>query len=461
MTDNRDLLVIGGGISGLASAFFLQQKGFKVTLLEAAARVGGNIQSLEHNGFLLERGPNSWIHNRHGMARLLDELDLHGECVTANSAAKRRYIAQNGRLVALPDSIGSVLTTPMLNLRGKLRLLAEPCIGRASREESIAEFITRRLGSQCLDWLVDPFVSGIYAGDPKQLSIQAAMPKLYALETKYGSLMRGGVVRLQQTRRQPRDPALTGAMLSFRQGLQQLPESLAQQLGKAIHTNVEVDRINYGGKLSWQVQSGDRLWQTSRLVLAIPANQVARLIGELDDNQNGTIKQAQAYLRAVPYPAVASISMAFKRHQISHPLDGFGALIPYREQRRTLGVLFPSSVFTGRCPKDTCLLTAFIGGARNNEVMTWNPARRQQQVLDDLSDLLGILGSPLWVEESFWPRAIPQYTLGHLQRAAQIEASLASFPGLYLRSNWHDGVALGDCIDNAWQLAQQVASEYD
>ncbi len=457
---NDEILVIGAGISGLVSAFFLQQQGFRVTLLEAATRVGGNIQSFKQHGALVERGPNSWINNRPAMARLVDELDLHGECVVANPLAKRRYIVQNGHLVALPDSIGSAVSNPILNPLAKLRVLVEPLFGRAVHEETIAEFVTRRLGSQCLDWLVDPFVSGVYAGDPGQLSVRAAVPKVYALEADYGSLLRGGM-RLQWARRKIRSAALTGAMMSFRQGLQQLPESLNRRLGRVVHTDVQADSIGYTEATGWQVRSGERSWQAARLILAVPAHQIARLISGLHDVESGSISQVQASLRAIQYPAVASISMAFKRHQIAHPLDGFGALIPSREQRHTLGILFPSSVFDHRVAAGQCLLTGFIGGARNSAIMLWDTNRRQQQVLDDLTDLLDISGSPLWIEESFWPQAIPQYTLGHLQRVAQVDAGLATYPGLYLCSNWRDGVALGDCIENAWQLVQRVMDEYD
>jgi oxygen-dependent protoporphyrinogen oxidase len=236
-----------------------------------------------------------------------------------------------------------------------------------------------------------------------------------------------------------------------------LPKALAQQLGPAVNLNTQVDSLTYSREFGYQARSGDEIWQASQVVMAVPAAQVARLIDDLVPADEALFTQAKACLRDIDYPAVASISMAFEKSQIKHALDGFGCLLPTKENKQTLGVLFPSSIFSDRCPDNQHLITVFIGGGRGHQAMTLTPQQRVELILQELSPYLGIKGQPLWHEESLWPNAIPQYHLGHLQKVALVDESLAQFPGLYMRSNWRDGVALGDCVENALQLATMMS----
>ncbi len=457
------VLIIGAGISGLASAWFLQQQGFSVTVLEAGNQVGGNLQTVQKHGCQFERGPNSFINNRPAMAQLIEQAGLKPHLVLANQAAHKRFIGKKGRMLALPMGILDALTTPVLSIFGKMRVLVEPFIGKAKAEESIAKYVRRRLGHEMLDWLVDPFISGVFAGDPEKLSVRAAVPKVYALENEYGSIVVGGVakmkakVRHKKLEQQQGIVSLDAAMMSFSGGLHQLPEVLAQQLGPAVKLNTQVDSLTYSNEFGYQARSGDEIWQASQVVMAVPAAQVARLIDDLVPVDEALLAQAKECLRGVEYPAVASISMAFEKSQIEHALDGFGCLLPTKEKKQTLGVLFPSSIFSDRCPANQHLITVFIGGGRGQEAMNLTSQQRVDLVLKELSPYLGIKGQPLWHEESFWPNAIPQYHLGHLQKVALVDEALAQFPGLYMRSNWRDGVALGDCVENALQLANTVS----
>jgi oxygen-dependent protoporphyrinogen oxidase len=439
----RSFLIVGAGISGLATAWFLKQAGFDVQILEARDEVGGNLRTLHQDGYLVERGPNSTLNNRPALDELLDGLGL--KALEANNAAKRRYVLRDQQLHALPGSPVAFVKTPLFSARGKWRLLLEPFIGRATKEESVAQFVQRRLGKEFLDWAINPFVSGVYAGDPARLSVRAATSKVYALERDYRSLLLGALTKvLFHKHRGGAGPS--GSMISFPEGMQQLSDTLAQALEGNIETGVAVESIKQLNG-SWQVRSGERHWQADQLVLCTPAHADARLLKQLAP----TIAEQ---LEPIVYPTVASVSLGFRREQIEHPLDGFGFLIPRCTGVETLGVLFPSSIFPGRAPDNHCLLTIFIGGVLNNQLGTLDEAEIKRRVLRDISPLLGIKGEPELVSINRWTEAIPQYELGHLQRLERVDQALQKFPGLHLRGNWRGGISVSDCIQNAREFAR-------
>jgi oxygen-dependent protoporphyrinogen oxidase len=443
-----DVVVVGGGISGLSTAWGLSKRGLKLRLLEAAETAGGTLRSERNEGFLIECGPNSTLENNPELGTLIDELGLRQARIAANPSAENRYVVRFGKPIPLPTSPGAFLTTPLFSASAKWRLLAEPFIAKAHTEESIAQFVVRRLGREFLDWAVDPFISGVYAGDPQRLSVQAATPKIYALEQRYGSLLRGAAARMTLHRHKT-GPAPGGRLISFHEGMQVLAQGAVNALGQAVDAGKPVTRVSREEQ-GWRVESGNEQLLARQLVLAIPAYAAATLLAPLDP-------ELEKELSAIHYPPVASVALGFLGGQIRRPLEGFGCLIPRREGIETLGAIFSSSLFPGRAPEGHVLLTAFIGGAKNPAVKDADDAELIHRVVEDLRPLLGITGRPGFVRVSKWMRAIPQYEIGHLGRLSRIDTRLAALPGLHLRANWRDGISVADCVKNGLALAKHIA----
>jgi oxygen-dependent protoporphyrinogen oxidase len=435
-------VVVGAGISGLTAAFRLKLGGRRVAVLEAASRVGGAIETISEDGWRFEMGPNTVLATDESTDRLIHDAGLEGEKIVAAPSARRRYLYKAGRLVPLPGGPAGLLTTPLFPAAAKLRVLREPWIGRppAGVEESIAQFVRRRLGAALLDNAVGPFVSGVYAGDPERLSARWAMPKIHALETEHGSLLRGALAHRK-------GPAHGRTMISFREGLETLPRRLAREIGD-VRTGVAAQRVVRAGE-GFRVETSAGPVEASRVVLAVPADVAARL---LEDVTSG----ASRLFAEIPYAAVAVVSLGWRREDVGHPLDGFGFLAPRQEGLRVLGCLFPSAIFAGRAPAGHVALAAFGGGRLDPEFAGWDDDRIVATVIDELRGPLSLRGEPAFRLVRRWPRAIPQYELGHgrfVERAKEIERSL---PGLHLSGNFLGGVSVPDCIRNATAVAEEM-----
>lgn len=443
MGSRLDTVVVGGGISGLTSAFHLTRAGRRVAVIEASGRIGGSIETFSDGDWRFEMGPNTVLENNPAVGRLLQSAGLEGEKITASPAAKRRYLYKKGRLVPLPGGPGGFLTTPLFPASAKLRLLREPWIAKppAGVEETIAQFVRRRLGQAFLDYAVGPFVSGVYAGDPERLSVRWAVPKIHGLEEQHGSLIRGALARRK-------GPAPGGAMISFRQGLEELPRGLAREIGD-VRTGVachRVSRIDGGFRL--ETSAGPV--EATRVVLAVPADAAARLLDEATSGDSRLLAE-------IPYAPVALLSLGFRRQDVGHALDGFGFLAPRKEGVNVLGCLFPSEIFGGRAPAGHVALAAFAGGRTNPGLIDWDDDRFAATLLSELRGPLGLQGEPVFRLIRRWPRAIPQYELGHgrfVERAREIERAL---PGLHLSGNFLRGISVPDCIKNATELAEALA----
>ena len=445
--------IIGAGVTGLASALELRRAGVRdVRVLETADSVGGAIRSVRRDGFLAEEGPNSLqVNSREVDAFLRSVPDLEASETPANATAKKRFIVRGGIARPVPTGPLSALATPLWSARGKLRVLREPFIPPAppEAEESVAAFVRRRLGDELYRYAINPLVGGIYAGDPERLSLRHGFPKLHALEQTYGGLIRGALGKRRQAKRDP-GPTWRKRTLSFPGGLAEFPQRLAAVLGDSVRTGVTLTAITPGDdgwRVAWTDADGDRHGETyRRLLLTLPAHALHTLPVE------PALRDALAPLGEIPHPPVSVLSLGFRRADIRHPLDGFGALVPECEQRRILGVLFPSSVFPGRAPEGHALLTVFVGGTRQPDLANPDAAALEATVLPDLRDLLGVDGPPVFRHLKHWPRAIPQYVLGYDRFFDQMNAVERHFPGLYLAGNYRTGISLSYCLEAARKL---------
>jgi oxygen-dependent protoporphyrinogen oxidase len=453
----RDAIVVGAGISGLVAAYRLKQAGFAVQVLDADVQPGGVIGSVVRDGCLFERGPNSALDTTPLIGELVTSLGLDAEMRFASAVADTRYVVRDGKLTPLPTSPGAFLSTRLFSTAAKLALLREPFLrpSAADAEETIAAFVRRRLGSEFLDYAIDPFVAGIYAGDPEQISVRAAFPKLHALEQRWGSLIRGQILGARERRRLKETAKNTAKSFSFARGMQTLTDALATAIGPvALQTRVvRLERDADGVFTLHAEQHGQPIaWRARTVVLAAAADRVAALVRE-------HAQDAAAALDSIAYAPVATVASAYAASSIAHPLDGFGCLVPRKEQRRILGVLFSSTMFDGRAPAGTALLTTFIGGQRHPDLPALPEADIAALAHAEHGALLGAREAPLFQAVTRWPRAIPQYTLGHLGRVARAEAATRALPGLFLCASWRGGVSVGDCIKNG-HLEADAATAY-
>jgi oxygen-dependent protoporphyrinogen oxidase len=448
------VLIVGGGISGLSAAWFLHRKGKAVCVLEAAERVGGVISTGRDGGFLLERGPNSTLQRAGAeggaLARLVEQTGLSSRLIHASRVSDRRYIIRNGQLVDLPGGPVAFVRSPLLSWAAKLRLMGEPFIRRGEGEETIARFVERRLGREMLDYVIDPFVSGVYAGDVEKLSVGAAVPRVRALEQKYGSLVRGAIA-MRRLGKGAAGPA--GGLISFDDGMAVLPETIAARLpGGSCRIGcqaVALERAGTGWTVHWRDRQTSGSEQADRLVLSVPAAAAAELLEPLSP-------AAPDLLRRLPYAPVVTVGQAYARDQVRHRLDGFGFLRPRKEGLTILGALFSSSLFPGRAPEGKVLITSFVGGAAQPEALEMMDEELIARVHGDLDKVLGIDGEPEVVGITRYARAIPQYNLGHTDLIARLDDERSKLPGLHFRASWRDGVSVADCVTAGERLAEDI-----
>ncbi len=438
--------IIGSGITALTRAWQLKQQGQNCIVLECSDKIGGAIQSFRNGSYLAEEGPNSIQVNSAEVDTFLQSVPgLKSRELKASTEANKRYIVRGGKLHAVPMGPLSAITTPLWSFTGKLRVLKEPFVSRidAEQEESAADFVRRRLGNELYEYAINPLIGGIYAGNPEALSLQYAFPKLYALEQNHGGLIRGAVAKMRAAKSKGA-PKFDKRIISFKDGLHELPKLLAEALGDSVHTGISLQSIQQRDS-KWAVEWDGNTHEFDEVVLTTPSHTLSKL------PFCESIQDSFKPLEQIDYPPVSVLSLSYKRSDIQHPLDGFGALVPECEGHNILGVLFPSSIFKGRAPEDEVLLTVFIGGERQPELAVADTEQIKETATAELSQLLGISGQPTFCHHKHWPLAIPQYKLGYGEILKQIDNIESSYLGLKLRGNYRDGISLSYCIEAAFK----------
>ncbi len=451
------LVVVGGGISGLAVAHHALDAARRlglplaVTVLEAAGRPGGRMWTDREDGFVVEHGPNGFLDSKPDALELAGRLNASDRLLRASPLARKRFICRRGRLRRLPESPPTFLASRLLSLRGKVRVLCEPFAPPPpDGDETLAAFARRRLGPEALHFLIDPMVSGVFAGDPERLSLRAAFPRIAELEREHGGLFKA-LWRLRRTARRtpgsgPAGPG--GTLTSFRGGVRTLVETLAAALGDAVVLGAPVRRVERTAS-GYRVLAGtpERAVPASAVVLACPAYEAARMCEDLAPS-------LAEDLAAIPYAPVTVVATAYARADVPHPLDGFGFLVPGREGRPVLGTLWDSSVFGDRAPEGRVLLRTMVGGARRPDLAALPDRDLLEAVRAQLRDFLGVRADPVRVWVYRHDRGIPQYEVGHGERLARIADALRDLPGLFLCHNAYRGIALNDCAREARATAE-------
>jgi protoporphyrinogen/coproporphyrinogen III oxidase len=450
MVDSKKVIVVGGGISGLACALRLQQLGLPVTLLESEAGAGGLIGSVEQDGFLFESGPQSF-QGTNVLLSLISQLGITAELCKADAHAPR-FVLRRGRLQTIPLSPQAMATTGLLSIGARWKIVSEPFrrTRPPSGEESVANFVRRKFGDEILEYLVTPFVSGVYAGDPERLSLRAAFPSLEEWERKYGSVLRGAM----KTRAGKNDGP--PSLCSFRRGVGTLAQAMADKLGDNLQSGAVVNsvarsaapaRSRYQMRVSRKGR--EETVEADAVVIATPAYTASHLIGPLSPS-------AAHLLSGIEYAGVAVVAAGYYRQQIARSIDGFGFLVPRSEKLRTLGAVWNSSLFPGRARPGTVVVTSFIGGATDARILEKSEDEIATIVQDEIAGILEIGGPPVVARVWKHFKALPQYNLGHGYVVQQLRDAERTSPGLFFSGNYLAGPSLGKCVENGFETAEAI-----
>jgi protoporphyrinogen/coproporphyrinogen III oxidase len=451
----RPVAIIGAGITGLTAAFYLKRSGVPVTVYEASDRVGGAIQSIRAGGYLAEFGPNTILETSPKVTQLVIDAGLAPRRMDPDPNASARYVVRYKRPIEMPASPLGFFTTQLFTARAKWAVLREPFVRprRDGVEESVAQFVLRRLGQEFLDHAIDALVAGVYAGDPYKLSVPQAFPKLGQLEARYGSLIKGQIFGARERKRRGEIAKDRAPKFSFDEGLQVLPDTLREQLGEAVRLNATVTRLTQAPE-GWTLDVRERGQQGrgehSAVIYAGTAFGLANM-----EVQTAMPLHLTAFAE-IRYPPVASVVLGFRREDVAHPCEGFGMLIPKVEGFKILGTIFSSSLFPNRAPAGHLTLTSYVGGERYPELASLPPEKLFALVCEDLRVLLGVKGKPTFQHCVFYPRAIPQYNVGYGRYREQMADIEHKAPGLFFAGHYRDGISLSDTIVSACNVAERV-----
>jgi len=443
----EEIIIVGAGITGLTTAYWLKKAGFNVKVLESNDEVGGNIKTQKHFNFIFDTGPNSGLETTPLIKQLVDELNLQEEFVYANKQASKRYILKNNVLHPLPMNPKDFITTKLFSSKAKIRILMEPFIGKSKDGyyQSVAEFVRRRLGQEFLDYAINPFVSGVFAGDPENLSVKSAFPKLYRLEEVYGGLFKGMIKGAKERKKRAEKSKQSAAMFSFKNGMSVFTKKLCDVLGNDILLNHRVEEIkkdNQNYVVVTNVNGEKKEIKTQSVFITTPAYVAAEILKNMDGylfNQLSTIY----------YPPVLVLNVIYRKDKIGQVLDGFGFLIPEKEKKSFLGAIWNDSIFPNRGDENFASFTIFVGGARQSKIFENDLNEVINQVLSEFEQIMKIQSQPESIKYKFWEKAIPQYSIGYVEKEFAINTFEQRNRGIFLGGNYRGGISIGDCIKNS------------
>lgn len=471
MSEPRRIVIVGAGLSGLAAAHRLQELSVErqvpldIVLVESGPRTGGAVGTIREQGYLVDTGADSFLTSKPGAVSLCRRLEIENRLIPTDTRYRGALVLYDGRPVPVPDgfqllsptALWPMVTTPLLSPWGKLRLFAEYFVPPAKKlsDESLASFVRRRLGAEALDRLVQPLVGGIYTSDPETLSLAATIPRFLEMEQRHGSLIRAALADRKKPSAESSDRTSSGAryglFAGLKGGLQDLVDALTKSISAkcVIRLGTRVTSLKPTGS-QWRLGlSTGEWWNADGVLLTLPTHAASELVDDFD-------KPLAGLLSEIDYASSAIVVTGHKLANVSHPLNAFGMVIPERERRKILAISFSSRKFPDRAPEGRVLLRTFVGGALHPEAMLQTDEEMIATVREELAKTLGVTGEPDFAKACRYVRAMPQYTLGHLDRVAAIEAGVKPYLGLELAGTGYRGVGVPDAIEQAERAAERL-----
>ena len=455
-TNDADVIIIGAGLTGLTMAYYLNKHGKKAVVIEKSPEPGGVINTISEKGFLFESGPNTGVLSTPEIASLFDELYTGCTLETADPRSKKRYILKDGSWQPLPSGLLSAVSTPLFSFKDKFRILGEPFRKKGvDPDETIASLVVRRLGQSYLEYAVDPFISGIYAGDPQKLVTRHALPKLYALEQNYGSFIKGAIKKSREKKSEAELKA-TKEVFSVRGGLRQLINALCEAPGDkniiycASDTIVEPSENGYC--VMFTGKEAEKIRLKSPVVISTAGSyNLPALLPFISS-------EVLSPLTSLKYAGIIQVAMGYTEWS-GLSLDAFGGLIPSKENRQVLGILFPSAMFEGRAPEGGALLSVFLGGVKKPEMINYNDEEIEDIVLREVESTLFSTKHPDLLKIFRYCNAIPQYEKSSGERLYCIRRIQDEYPGLILAGNIRDGIGMADRVKQAKMISDSLINK--
>lgn len=448
--------IIGGGISGLSAAFWLTRvEGAKVTLLEKESRLGGCIYTSRDDGYVIEAAANGFLDSKPHTIQLIKDAGLGHKLLRSNDAARKRYIMRYGRLIRVPDGGGAFMKTDLLTLGGKIRLIGELFVAQKKddTDETIGDFAVRRLGQEAADYMIDPLVSGIFAGNPAKLSLKSAFPLIYNLESQYGGLFKG-LLKKPKKKSGPAGPG--GILTSYENGLYEMITDIGEKVkegGAEILMETATQEV-YKTENGFKVVTNKGEFEFDRLITTAPAYEAKNFFKPL----NGDLTDLMS---TIYYSPTFVVGLVFNESDIQNDLDGFGYLVPSKENRKILGGLYDSSIYPTRKKNGTKQVRVFLGGDtdKGREYLNKSDEEIKQAAISDITGTIGVTGKPIYEKVFRWTHALPQYHSGHTAKVVKADAIAEKIGGLYLAGNVLHGVALNDTTKRSFEVAEDIARQ--